>query len=912
MSAQHDAAGVGCIPQVTYQFLRLFLPSALLFGLLITALQYHSYAIARQGLLVSQTHSVQLVADAITRDVEAVTDDLRTLARSSGLRRFMAAPSEESRQAAEQELAAFARYKRLYADISYVNLDGKVRLSASNNGAVQPPHPTLLTTAQRLPADAIAVSPLTLTTDAANSPQPVFQFAMPVRDADQELHGVLIATYDGPHLLASLNRLLAQEPETEFMIAGDGEWLQHTGAHQGWASPVTERFADAYPDAWRHMLAADAGQFRTEQGLFTFTTIHPPDVTGSQNTRNGQFWKIGSYIDNQMLVAAATARFWRAALLYLVLLIPIAFACRHISRLIQARQRSGQRVRELGAVVEQSHDMVFITDADGRIRYTNPRFTDITGYSRAEVIGRTPSLLRSGRHDEAFYHRLWDTIRRGQAFESVIVNRKKNGELSHLQMTISPLSNSSGISGYVATGKDITGQVQSQERLLKLAFHHPLTGLPNRALFRDHLHEASVRAKRSGHHAAVLFIDLDRFKKVNDSLGHQAGDELLKQVAQRLRGAVREMDTVAHLGGDEFTVLLDDILQPAQVQAVAAKLLELFDTPFTVNERELYIGASIGIAIFPHDSDNVEKLMEQADTAMYQAKRAGRGRYQFYSADMTTLAHERLELENRLRTALPKREFELHFQPIVDPGRRQLRGLEALIRWRQPDGSLYGPMDFIPVLEETGLITPVTAWVLEEACRQCRHLHDMGVAGLRINVNISSQSFYQDGLVEAVNSALERTGLTAKHLVLEVTESLLLEDQYHVQQTLEALRRLGVAIAIDDFGTGYSSLAYLRRLPVDILKIDRSFIVDVGSDERDAALVSAMLAMAQELHLDVVAEGVEQRRQLDFLRQRHCDGAQGFLFSAPLPAERIHAHLYRDRDWPWQAWMDSHEASRLH
>lgn len=897
---------------MTHHFLRLFLPSALLLGLLITALQYHSHAIARQGLLASQTHNVELVADAINRDVEVVTDDLRTLARSGGLRRFMAAPSAESRQAAEQELAAFAHYKRLYADISYISLDGEVRLSASKNGAVQPPHPTLLTTAQRLPADAIAVSPLTLTTDAANRPQPVFQFAMPVRDADQDLHGVLIATYDGPHLLTSLNRLLAQEPGTEFLIASDGEWLQHTGLQQGWALPSTERFADAYPDAWQHMLAADAGQFRTEQGLFTFTTIHPPDLAGSQNRRAGQFWKIGSYIDKQMLAAAVLGRVWRAAVLYLLLLIPVAIVCRRVGRLVRARQRSDRRIRELGAVVEQSHDLVLITDAEGRIRYTNPRFTAITGYSRAEVIGRTPALLRSGRHDEAFYRRLWDTIRRGEAFESVIVNRKKNGELFHLQMTISPLSNAAGISGYVATGKDITGQVQSQERLLKLAFHHPLTGLPNRALFRDHLHEAAVRARRGGHHAAVLFIDLDRFKKVNDSLGHQAGDELLKQVAQRLRGAVREMDTVAHLGGDEFTVLLDDIQQPAQVQSVATKLLQLFDLPFTVSERELYIGASIGIAIFPDDSDNVEKLMEQADTAMYQAKRSGRGRYQFYSADMTTLAHARLELENRLRTALPKREFELHFQPIVDPGRRRLRGLEALIRWRQPDGSLYGPMDFIPVLEETGLITPVTAWVLEEACRQCRRLHDMGVTGLRINVNISSQSFYQDGLVDAVSGALERTGLAAGHLVLEVTESLLLEDQVHVQQTLEALRRLGVAIAIDDFGTGYSSLAYLRRLPVDILKIDRSFIVDVGRDERDAALVSAMLAMAQELHLDVVAEGVEQWRQLDFLRQRHCNGAQGFLFSAPLPAERIHAHLHRDRDWPWQSWMNSPEASQLH
>ncbi|HEX5513218.1 MAG TPA: EAL domain-containing protein, partial [Gammaproteobacteria bacterium] len=690
-----------------------------------------------------------------------------------------------------------------------------------------------------------------------------------------------------------------------------------TPAEQGWVLVNEAPLSEVYSVAWQHMLATDSGQFRTSKGLFTFATVYPGEQVDSAVSGASQFWKIVSHIDSDTLAAATTAHFRQGLLVYLLLLVPAAIVALYLAKLRASRLYNRERIRELGTVIEQTHDMVLITDANGIVRYVNPRFEEITGYGSGEIIGRKPNLLKSGTHEPAFYERLWSTIQRGKPFEATITNRKKNGQLFHVQMTISPLTNKRGISGFVATAKDITGQVSSQERLLMLAFHHPLTGLPNRALFRDHLHEAAARARRSEHSIAVLFIDLDRFKKVNDSLGHQVGDVLLKEVAQRLRNAVREIDTVAHLGGDEFILLLDAIQQPAQVRAVATKLLQLFEQPFMVAERELHISASIGIAIFPEDSnlgenDNVELLIERADTAMYQAKRAGRGQFQFYSAEMTTLANERLELENQLRNALQQQEFELHFQPIVDPLRRELRGLEALIRWRHPSGELRRPDEFIPTLEETGLVIPTTEWVLEEACRQCRHLHAAGMTRIRMNVNISARSFYQGNLVKMVAAALQRTGMPPTQLVLEMTESVLLEDQYHIQNSLEQLRELGVGIAIDDFGTGYSSLSYLRRLPVDTIKIDRSFIHGVGPDSRDAALVSAMMAMAQELQLDVVAEGVEQAHQLDFLRQRGCDGAQGFLFSGPLPAKLINDWLDRDRNWPWKAWMDRGETWRLH
>lgn len=918
MREQTNISDNESIPSVTSQFLVFFLSIALLFSLLVTALQYHIHALTKENLLAIQRHNINLAADALRRDFATLSADLRTLAASHSLRRFATEPSDPNQIWAEDELAAFIRYKQLYAGISYVAATGQRLL------AVGDPHPAhhsgaiarelvqqLLASAESSRFLSVTASPLLL------SPQPVIDFVTPVVDLHDLAQGALIATYSQPRLLEHLGNILKHKTNVGILVNPRGDWLHYTTAEPGWVRAQDAPLGEVYSAAWRRMLAADSGQFSTSEGLFTFTTVYLGEQADPINPDPPPLWKIASRVDTDTLTAAVADRFRQGMLLYLLLLVPAAIIALYLAKLRTARLYNQERIRELGAVIEQTHDIVIITDANGTVRYVNPRFEEISGYGRDEIIGRKPSLLKSGIHEPAFYQRLWNTIQSGKPFEATVTNRKKDGQLFHVQMTISPLTNKRGITGFVATAKDITGQVSSQERLLMLAFHHPLTGLPNRALFRDHLHEAAARARRSEHSIAVLFIDLDRFKKVNDSLGHQVGDILLKEVAQRLRSAVREIDTVAHLGGDEFILLLDAIQQPAQVQVVATKLLQLFEQPFIVAERELHISASIGISMFPEDSslgenDNVELLIEQADTAMYQAKRAGRGQFQFYSAEMTTLANERLELENRLRTALQQQEFELHFQPIVDPLRRELRGLEALIRWRQPNGELRGPDEFISVLEETGLVIPTTEWVLEEACRQCRRLHATGMTRIRMNVNISARSFYQGNLVRMVGTALQRTGMPPTQLVLEVTESVLLEDQYHIKSSLEQLRELGVGIAIDDFGTGYSSLSYLRRLPVDTIKIDRSFIHGVGPDSRDAALVSAMMAMAQELQLDVVAEGVEQTHQLDFLRQRGCDGAQGFLFSGPLPAKLINDWLNRDRNWPWKAWMDRGEAWRLH
>lgn len=922
MPSLQNMTDIGYSPFTIRQFLSVFFPAALILGLLVAALQYHDHALARENLQASQTHGIDIAVGALNRDFDSIFADLALLATSSEIRDFTADPTESNRRSAENALSMFHRYKPLYNDISFVSLDGQRLLSTNSTHAGGPVSAMdrtllqqLLTPPEKRIGGDIIVSPLILPTDSQGNLQPIMHFATAVRGPGDQIQGALIVTYMASRLLLSRNNILAQQADVQLLINHNGDWLQHRDISQdsSWTAAQAETFNNSYPEAWQRMRARESGQFKTSKGLFTFATLYPTGLQGAASGRTeSASWIIASLISTDTLAAIAMNEFRSGLLIYLLLLLPTVLCCFYTARMMNMRLQNQRRIRALSAAVEQSHDMVLITDATGYIRYVNPRFEEITGYTRSEVTGKKPSLLKSENHDSAFYKSLWETISRGEPFEAPITNRKKNGDLFHNQMTISPLSDKSGIIGYVASSKDITSQVSTQERLLELAFHHPLTGLPNRSLFRDHLHDAAARARRNQQKVAVLFIDLDRFKQVNDSLGHQIGDALLISVAQRLRDAVREIDMVAHLGGDEFTILLDAIEHPSQVQAVTTKLLQLFEHPFPVNERQLYVGASIGIAIFPTDSDNVESLVEQADTAMYQAKRAGRGHFQFYSAQMTTLANELLELESQLRTALHRREFKLLFQPIVDPILREMRGLEALIRWHQSDGTIRPPDDFIPILEETGMIVPITAWVLGEACRQYRHLQAAGLGRVRINVNISARSFHQSDLVEVVHRALEQNRMPPAQLVLEVTESLLLEDQRHVQGALEQLRELGVSIAIDDFGTGYSSLAYLRRLPISIIKIDRTFIHGVGADSRDAALVSAMIAMAQELQMDVVAEGVEHAHQLEFLRQRHCRGAQGFLFSPPVSADHINDWLDQDPHWPWKKWMNQQAAGRLH
>jgi diguanylate cyclase (GGDEF)-like protein/PAS domain S-box-containing protein len=557
---------------------------------------------------------------------------------------------------------------------------------------------------------------------------------------------------------------------------------------------------------------------------------------------------------------------------------------------LRAEQRRNQaELAKQASALEQTADSIMITDRAGRIDYVNPAFESTTGYTRVEALGRTPALLKSGKHSEYFYQGLWRTLEAGEIYREIFINRRKNGELYYEEKSISPLRDpaTGEITHYVSTGRDISERMHIQQRLDHLAHHDPLTELPNRLLLLDRLQRAMGRATRHGKQMAALFLDLDRFKQINDTLGHSIGDRLLRAVAGRLARCLRQDDTVARLGGDEFAILLEDLDHPEDVAPILEKLMATMRHPFVLEGQEFFLSFSIGISLYPRDGGDAETLLRNADTAMYRAKAEGRSSYRFYTADMNARAFERLDLESRLRRALERDEFVLHYQPKLDLGSGRVTGVEALLRWRHPDQGLVPPGEFIPMLEETGMIVPVGRWVLHEACRQARVWQQAGLPPLTMAVNLSTHQFRRDDVCALVREMLAIHQLPATELELEITESALMDDVGRAAASIRQLRDLGVRVAIDDFGTGYSSLAYLKRFAITSLKIDRAFVRDVCDDQDDAAIVAAVLAMAQRLQLQVVAEGVETRDQLEFLRSEGCDQMQGYLLARPMPAGQL-------------------------
>jgi len=555
---------------------------------------------------------------------------------------------------------------------------------------------------------------------------------------------------------------------------------------------------------------------------------------------------------------------------------------------ITERKHLEKYLRQAATVFESSAEGVTITTSDGAIIAVNRAFTEITGYEESEVIGQNPRILQSGRHSKSFYRDMWDALKDTGRWRGEVWNRRKDGTLFPEWISITAVRDPNGhVVNYVATFSDITQQKESEERIQSLAFSDPLTGLPNRRLLLDRLQHALATCSRNKRHGALFFIDLDDFKDLNDTLGHDKGDELLRQVARRLVNSVREGDTVARFGGDEFVVMLEDLSEKsleatAQAEGVGEKILQMLNQPYDLDGQPQHSSPSIGITLFEGQHHTVDELLKRADLAMYQAKQAGRNGLRFFNPEMQILVAARVRLEADLRQGILDNQFILRYQPQVDQFGR-ITGAEALLRWNHPKRGVVSPAEFIPLAEETGLILPLGRWVLQTACAQLAEWAKREeTAHLTLAVNVSACQFRQPDFVEQVLEILDSRKIDPTRLKLELTESLLLDDVESIIKKMMSLKAKGVCFSLDDFGTGYSSLSYLKRLPLDQLKIDQSFVRDVLADPNDAAIARTVVALAHSLGLAVIAEGVEIESQRQFLRDHGCLAYQGYLFSPPL------------------------------
>lgn len=556
------------------------------------------------------------------------------------------------------------------------------------------------------------------------------------------------------------------------------------------------------------------------------------------------------------------------------------------------RQVENEAKLELAAkVFERGSEGFIITDAEQRIVMVNRAFSRITGYSEEEALGQTPGILSSGRHDADFFEQMWRSIERDGSWQGEVWNRRKNGQVYPEWLSISAITNEQGqVTYYVGIISDISQLKEDQEAIHQLAYYDPLTKLPNRTLLEERAAFALKLAQRSGRSVALLFLDLDNFKNINDSLGHKAGDRLLIAFAQRLEAMVREEDTFARPGGDEFIFMLPNTDANGAAHA-AQKILELLKRPFRIDSYDLSVSSSVGIALYPDDGEALNQLYTNADIAMYRSKQKGRNTYSFFTPELQSHYVRLMQLENAMRQALEEGQFELHYQPQQEIHSGAIVGLEALLRWHHPELGHISPAEFIPIAESSGLIVPIGQWVLREGAAQLRQWIDAGIAPPRLAINLSAAQFHQESLPDLILSILDEAQLPAEYLELELTESITMDDPERATTMINRLHSEGVSLSIDDFGTGYSSLSYLKRFKIGKLKIDQSFVRDLTEDNDDRVIVSTIITLAKSMGLRCIAEGVETREQLDFLHRLGCDDIQGYLYSRPLPAEEARAFL---------------------
>ena len=558
------------------------------------------------------------------------------------------------------------------------------------------------------------------------------------------------------------------------------------------------------------------------------------------------------------------------------------------ARDITEKKQAEKKLNLAAKVIESSNEAVLVTDVNATIVDVNKAMERLSGYSREELLGKNPSIMKSGRHPPEFYAHMWEDLHTKGHWRGEVWDRRKDGVVYPKLLSVSEVKNKDDeVSHYVGIFTDITSLKETEARLQQLAHFDPLTGLPNRLLFLDRLRQALAESERTNRLVALLSIDLDRFKQVNDSMGHQAGDDLLVAVGKRIALSVRKMDTVARIGGDEFTVVIPEAPNTHAAAVVGRKIVHSMAQPFLLLGREVSVSASVGITMAPADGTDVDRLLRNADIALYHAKDRGKNNFKFFSEKMHKEVLERLELETELRAALERNEFVLHYQPRLSCSTSMVTGVEALLRWNHPRTGLTRPARFLSLAEEMGLIVPIGEWVLRTACAQISEWQQKGFNPPPVAVNVSAQEFARADFVQHITSIVEEVGLDPKFLELEFSENVAMEDSELCIKVLRKLKDMGIRCALDGFGTGYSSLGCLKDLPIDILKSDRSFVANVASNLGDQAVVSATIAIAHDLDMEVCAEGVETIEQLHFIQARGCDAWQGYYFSKPRPAEQI-------------------------
>lgn len=563
-----------------------------------------------------------------------------------------------------------------------------------------------------------------------------------------------------------------------------------------------------------------------------------------------------------------------------------------VSQDITDQKRSEARLKQAATVFDVTSEAILISDNNNNIISTNPAFTRITGFSEQQVIGNNPAIFSSGRHDSGFFRDLWAQLTKHGFWQGEIWNKRSNGEIFPSWQSITVINDEKGKAlQYVSVFIDITKRKKNEELITYQANFDALTDLPNRHLFLDRLENAVNLAKRNETIIALMLLDLDRFKWINDTLGHDAGDFILTETAKRLKNSVRKSDTVARLGGDEFTILLVGLKKRTDAEVIASKIFNAFSTPVDYEGNEIFISGSIGISIYPEDGITPDILQKKADSAMYSAKEAGRNRSHYFTPLLQAEAKRRLRLIGYMRRALEREEFSIYYQPVTDIISGTIVSAEALIRWQQPKLGFISPVEFIPLAEETGLIRPIGQWVLHRVAKDMQRWQKMGLNPIQISINKSPKQFSINECEKDWKTILDQYDIPFSRIAIEITETVLMEKGSHYSQSLAKMREMGGEISLDDFGTGYSSLSYLKRFPVDILKIDREFINGLMSDSSDALLVETIITLAEKMKLKVIAEGVETAEQLNFLKEHHCRYVQGYYFSKPLPCEEFEKYV---------------------